>query len=75
MWHHQMNQELKEMIVAQTSHSLMKRIFKLSKIVKQRINGYTIIYIIYIYVMNLILFERSTMIDIVLTLETVSLIL
>ena len=70
-----MNQELKEMIVAQTSHSLMKRIFKLSKIVKQRINGYTIIYMIYIYVMNLILFERSTMIDIVLTLETVSLIL
>jgi len=75
MWHRQMNQELKEMIVAQTSHSLMKRIFKLSKIVKQRINGYTIIYMIYIYVMNLILFERSTMIDIVLTLETVSLIL
>jgi len=70
-----MNQELKEMIVAQTSHSLMKRIFKLSKIVKQRINGYTIIYMIYIYVMNLILFERSTMIDIVLTLEMVSLIL
>jgi len=52
----------------------MKRIFKLSKIVKQRINGYTIIYMIYIYVMNLILFERSTMIDIVLTLEMVSLI-
>jgi len=75
MWHHQMNQELKEMIVAQTSHSLMIRIFKLSKIVKQRINGYTIIYMIYIYVMNLILFERSTMIDIVLTLEMVSLIL
>ena len=75
MWHHQMKQELKEMIVAQTSLSLMKRIFKLSKIVKQRINGYTMIYIIYIYVMNLILFERSTMIDIVLTLETVSLIL
>jgi len=75
MWHRQMNQELKEMIVAQTSHSLMKRIFKLSKIVKQRIYGYTIIYMIYIYVMNLILFERSTMIDIVLTLEMVSLIL
>ena len=75
MWHHQMNQELKEMIVAQTSHSLMKRIFKLSKIVKQRINGYTIIYMIYIYVMNLILFERSTMIDIVLALETMSLML
>ena len=69
-----MNQELKEVIVAQTSHSLMIRIFKLSKIVKQRINGYTIIYMIYIYVMNLILFERSTMIDIVLTLEMVSLI-